>query len=157
MRVDEHVSTNIKNTKSDTTKSKHQSETESANSVHVHSPTHNTTRDKLVWNDHNHDTTVFSTNIQAYTDGHGVLKRVSYMLDMEYKEVDLLCVEVKRSETTDKLPFLWKREIKQTHTPRGHNQSKEPVVHWVLLPNAHAYSHNIQWHYFCINPIYIQL
>lgn len=118
MRVDEHVSTNIKNTKSDTTKhifGKIKTP-ESANSVHVHSPTHNTTRDKLVWNDHNHDTTVFSTNIHAYTDGHGVLKRVSYMLDMEYKEVDLLCVEVKRSETTDKLPFLQKREIEQTHT-----------------------------------------
>lgn len=56
-----------------------------------------------------------STNIHAYTDGHRVLQRVSYMLDMEYKEVDLLCVEDKRSETTDKLPFLQKRESEQTH------------------------------------------
>lgn len=90
-------------------KSKHQSETESE---HVHGFTHNTTRDKLVWNDHNHNTntTVLSTNIHTHTDGHGVLQRVPYMLDMEYKEVDLLCVEVKRSETTDKLPFLQKRD-----------------------------------------------
>lgn len=62
------------------------------------------------------------------------------MLDMEYKEVDLLCVEVKRSETTDKLPFLQKREIEQTHTPRGHIQSKEALVHWVLLPNTHTHT-----------------
>ncbi len=146
-RVYEWISTNINDTKMEKNNSKfffanskHQSETESANSAHVHSPTHYTTNDKLVWNDHNHDTTVFSTNIPTYTDGHRVLKRESYMLDMEYKEVDLLCVEVKRSETTDKLPFLQKREIEQTHTPRGHIQSKEAVVHWVLLPNTHKHS-----------------
>lgn len=62
------------------------------------------------------------------------------MLDMEYKEVDLLCVEVKRSETTDKLPFLRKREIEQTHTPRSHIQSEEAVVHWVLLPYTHTHT-----------------
>jgi len=65
------------------------------------------------------------------------------MLDMEYKEVDLLCVEVKRSETTDKLPFLQKRDYTNTHTSRDHIQSKEAVVYRVLLPHTHTYSYKI--------------
>lgn len=69
------------------------------------------------------------------------LERVSYMLDMEYKEVDLLCVEDKRSETTDKLPFLQERDRdKHTQMSRSKREETEGLVHWVHFQNTHIYS-----------------
>lgn len=47
-----------------------------------------------------------NTHTHRHKNGYRDLQGMSYMLDMEYKEVDLVCVVVKRSETSDKLPFL---------------------------------------------------